>query len=417
MSTNEKRKWIIYMYTFPNGKRYIGKTSTSLKDRQGGANWAGYSHCTVLMKAVKKYGVENIKQEILFEDEMTDEYSSRLEQICILLFKTNCRRFKDPQHGYNTTDGGEGAIGHRHTDESKQKMSESKKKCSGDAANSSKPVYCVELDKIFPNGVYAEKETGVNRKLISQALHRGTSKTCGGTTIFDCLHWQFATKKPRPNKEREPKVRTTIKRQCKEVYCIELDTYFESAKYASDLGYGAVSSIQKCCNGSDTHAKYADDVYYHWLYKDDVTDENIIQKLKEDECKANDNSIYCIELNMYFVSPDEAQEMGYGKKRNIMESYRGVRKFTKLPNGTKVHWLRAKDVCEENIQAVLNDIPWKSSCVEVYCLEQDKLYSSEREADRLNGFPDGYVSRCINGFVPEDKLQNGLHWRRAKIKN
>ena len=62
MNTNEKRHWIIYMYTFPNGKRYVGKTSTSLKDRQGGANWVGYRHCTVLMKAVKKYGVEKIRK-------------------------------------------------------------------------------------------------------------------------------------------------------------------------------------------------------------------------------------------------------------------------------------------------------------------------------------------------------------------
>ena len=81
IQTNDKglKKWIIYMYTFPNGKRYIGKTHTSLKDRQGGINWSGYKHSSVLMKAVKKYGIENIKQEILFEDEMTDEYASRLE--------------------------------------------------------------------------------------------------------------------------------------------------------------------------------------------------------------------------------------------------------------------------------------------------------------------------------------------------
>lgn len=102
--------WIIYMYTFPSGKRYIGKTKRTLSERQG-YNFAGYDSCTVLWNAIQKYGIENIKQEILFENDMTDEYASRLEQICILLFKTNCNKFYNPKFGYNLTDGGEGLTG------------------------------------------------------------------------------------------------------------------------------------------------------------------------------------------------------------------------------------------------------------------------------------------------------------------
>ena len=192
MEISEKKHWIIYMYTFPNDKRYIGKTSTSLKDRQGGSNWAGYGHCTVLMRAVKKYGIENIKQEILFEDEMTDEYSSRLEQMCILLFKTNCRRFKNPQYGYNTTDGGEGTIGHRHTEESRRKMSESKigKKTGKDHPNA-KPVYCIELGRVFVSAVEAERYTGISKQTISLCCLGKNKSTRGGATGFDELHWLF----------------------------------------------------------------------------------------------------------------------------------------------------------------------------------------------------------------------------------
>lgn len=102
--------WIIYMYTFPSGKRYIGKTKRSLSERQG-HNFTGYDSCTVLWKAIQKYGVENIKQDILFENDMTDEYASRLEQICILLFKVNCNKFSNPKFGYNLTDGGDGLTG------------------------------------------------------------------------------------------------------------------------------------------------------------------------------------------------------------------------------------------------------------------------------------------------------------------
>ena len=102
--------WIIYMYTFPSGKRYIGKTKRTLSERQK-YNFTGYENCTVLWKAIQKYGVENIQQEILFENDMADEYASRLEQICILLFKTNCNKFSNPKFGYNLTDGGDGMTG------------------------------------------------------------------------------------------------------------------------------------------------------------------------------------------------------------------------------------------------------------------------------------------------------------------
>jgi hypothetical protein len=196
MKTNDQRNWIIYMYTFPNGKRYIGKTSTSLSDRQGGAKWSGYKNCTVLMKAVKKYGIENIKQEILFEGKITDEYSSRLEQIFILLFKTNCRRFKNPQYGYNTTDGGEGTVGHHHTEESKRKMSESKKgKRTGSDSPNAKPVYCIELDATFVSAADAEKHSGVSRKTISLCCLRKNKSTGGGNTMFKTLHWVFESDK------------------------------------------------------------------------------------------------------------------------------------------------------------------------------------------------------------------------------
>ena len=109
-NTNELSKWIIYMYTFPNGKKYIGKTSKTLKERQG-VGFCNYDKNTILGKAIDKYKIENIKQDILFESEMTDEYSSRLEMICIALFKTNCLRYANPSYGYNMTDGGEGRVG------------------------------------------------------------------------------------------------------------------------------------------------------------------------------------------------------------------------------------------------------------------------------------------------------------------
>lgn len=110
------RHWIVYMYTFPNGKRYVGKTKRTLAQRQG-AEFKGYRHCTLLWNAIQKYGVENIKQEVLFEGDATDIEAAKVEQEYILLFKTNCNRFNNPAYGYNLTDGGDGLTGWRPDEE------------------------------------------------------------------------------------------------------------------------------------------------------------------------------------------------------------------------------------------------------------------------------------------------------------
>lgn len=114
---NEIRHWIIYMYTFPNGKHYVGKTCHTMNRRQRDSEWSGYKKCTLLWNAIQKYGPSNIVQDILFESDMTNSQAARLEQICILLFKCNANRFSNPSYGYNLTDGGDGVSGTKRSDE------------------------------------------------------------------------------------------------------------------------------------------------------------------------------------------------------------------------------------------------------------------------------------------------------------
>lgn len=48
-----------------------------------------------------------------------------------------------------------------------------------------KPVYCVELDRVFESGIDACKELGINGSQLSKVC-RGERQTCGG------YHWRFA---------------------------------------------------------------------------------------------------------------------------------------------------------------------------------------------------------------------------------
>lgn len=102
--------YLIYMYIFPNGKKYIGKSTKPLSQRQG-RDWTKYETCTLLWKAIQKYGTENIRTEILFEGDITHEEAAELERKYIAEYKTNVNRYKNPQYGYNLTDGGEGLVG------------------------------------------------------------------------------------------------------------------------------------------------------------------------------------------------------------------------------------------------------------------------------------------------------------------
>lgn len=239
------------MYTFPNEKRYIGKTKRSLSRRQG-SFFDGYKNCTALWNAIQKYGIENIQQEVLFEREMTDEEASRLEQICILTFQTNVNRFDTPKRGYNLTDGGEGVSGWKpdeeryevlveqmhefhekrrgthHSKEAKKKMSEAKK---GDKnPNYGKPMSEEHKMKIglanskenMSDETKKRRSAAVKKKVI--AIHNETGEelvfeSCEkaaeyfGVRQSSITRWANGERTPKNNYTFKIYPRTTTKRE------------------------------------------------------------------------------------------------------------------------------------------------------------------------------------------------------------
>lgn len=334
---NEKRKWIIYMYTFPSGKKYIGKTSRSLKERQESSDWIGYRSCTVLYKAIKKYGVVNIQQDILVEDYMTVDESSQLEMYYIALYKTNCCKYKNPSYGYNVTDGGEGSVGFKHTDEAKDKTRQARTGKVGKDANSSKPVYCIELDKTFVSALDAENETGVSRKSISQCIRGCSKSTLGGHTEFHCLHWVLGENVCDDNIKSVLSVPRVVRKK-KPVYCVELNIMFNSAEDAHNMGYGLENKIRHCCLYHYKTSKDKNGNSYHWMYADDINYDEVEQILNGVFANHQQKSVYCIELNKRFVSIRQAErELGitYGCVNFAIKN--GT--TTKGPNNTRLHWV------------------------------------------------------------------------------
>lgn len=290
--TNDERKWIIYMYTFPNGKRYIGKTCKSLKERQGSSNFNHYKSCPVLWRAIQKYGTENIQQDILFEDYMTDEYSDRLEMLCIALFKTNCNRYKNPEYGYNCDDGGGGVSGFRLSDEAKEKIKqanighvvteETKEKIS--KANKGK----FSGDKNPNYGKHASDEL---RKKLSESQKRlytekGYINPRKGKRLSDEQKQKLREINIGKKASEETKKKMSESRKNRQppahkfVCCEELDLVFFSMRVASDYTQISHSGIGKCCTGIQ---KTSGGYHWHYATEEEIKQHKIIDRLEVEQ--------------------------------------------------------------------------------------------------------------------------------------
>lgn len=136
-----KGRGFIYKYTSPNGKSYIGQTTTSLITRSGkrGKNYFG---CPVFYKAIIKYGFKNFSVEILGEFELNQ--LNKKEKYYIETFNTLI------PNGYNVKDGGQ------------------------DTSRRENPIYAYNLDGSFYKKYFnqndARKEFGINGSDISKCL-------------------------------------------------------------------------------------------------------------------------------------------------------------------------------------------------------------------------------------------------------
>ena len=128
---------IIYKLTNKNnGKYYFGKT-VNYKRRMNGHKHSWKRLKTYLSNAIKKHGWDNFTKEIIVENilckyittkangrKVYDETElNRLEEQHISLFQSDIKKY-----GYNLTKGGEGISGLIHSDETKKKITMSRKK-------------------------------------------------------------------------------------------------------------------------------------------------------------------------------------------------------------------------------------------------------------------------------------------------
>ena len=173
----------IYITTnLVNGKKYLGQ-------RKYSKGWESYLGSGVAFKkALKKYGKENFKREIIIEAETAEELNQFEKELSIKYDVVNSDNW------YNLCYGGGATTGYVFSEESKRKMSEKAKgrysgeknpmygRC-GKNAPSARVVYIAELEKYFDTIKECAAFIGVAPSNVSAVLS-GKRKTVHGYHIL-----------------------------------------------------------------------------------------------------------------------------------------------------------------------------------------------------------------------------------------
>lgn len=95
----------IYKHTFPDGKVYIGQTQSGAAERRWKKNGEGYKKSPKVYEAIKRFGWDNVKHEIL-EDGIDEDRIDERERYYI-------DQYDSVKNGYNMSLGGKNIKDHR----------------------------------------------------------------------------------------------------------------------------------------------------------------------------------------------------------------------------------------------------------------------------------------------------------------
>lgn len=192
------KKYYVYQHTNnTNGKMYIGITCQNTPKYRW-HNGKGYENNKYFTNAIQKYGWDGFTHSVLASG-LTQEEAERMEEELINKYDTTNR-----EKGYNILPGGNvnkggwhhseeakrrigeanrngaGFSGHKHTQESKVKMSEALK----GNTSARKKVKCVETGEVFDSLLLAAQSRGLKgSNSICAAIKNGGR--AGG------YHWEY----------------------------------------------------------------------------------------------------------------------------------------------------------------------------------------------------------------------------------
>ena len=259
----------VYKHTTPSGKVYIGITGDSVENRW--RNGKGYKNNFHFSNAIKYYGWENIKHEILFE-ELSKEEAEKKEIELISYYKSNNKKY-----GYNIENGGN-SIG-KHSEEVKAKIrsSNKNKKRSKEAclkmSVAKKGKKWTEAQRKALTGRKISEETkrkmseARKGRIVSEATRKKLSEANKGKklSIETKEKLRLASLGKKMTAENKEKIKEAV---CKKIIQIKDDKIineWESIREASRTLNICNSSITECCRGKRKTAGG-----FSWRYANEI---------------------------------------------------------------------------------------------------------------------------------------------------
>lgn len=260
---------IIYRYISPSGKSYIGQTTDEQKRRLC-FNEKKYYSGKRMDNAIKKYGSENFKYEVLFQK----EYETVDDAIKELNVKEQefIEKYDSYNNGYNMTLGGEGVRGLYQSQESIDKMRNGLKKYYRTHDNPFKgKKHSDKTRKILSE--YASKRVGEKSPMFGKHLSESQKQI-----LSEYAKQRTGNKNHFFNKKHKDSSKKLISKANSKPVC-QLDATtgeviqtFESALEAGKyLGNPRLNSeIVKCCRGyvSPSGRHYITCKGYKWKYQE-----------------------------------------------------------------------------------------------------------------------------------------------------
>ena len=374
---NEKQTWCVYMHTSPSNKVYIGITcNTKHRWRNNGEGYKGGSR---IYYAIKKYGWDNFKHEILFENLSREEACNKEVELIKEYNST------DTKFGYNLCAGGNlgptheetrrklslALMGHSVNPETIQRIAEQK----------SIPIICLDTMKEYSSITAAANELGTHPSNISRVCE-GKAKSCCGL--------RFAKKSDYENDTIPIFQNNPV--EWKKVICISTGVIYENISDASRKTGINRRTLSYACNG-----KHASANKQIWAFLDEYEDGDY---RIGDLPNTLNIPIICIETGeIYSCVKDASIEFGV----NPSSIRRATLKHSYTCNG--LHFMKVSDL----LKGHTIETDWKDGRVKnVLCITTGIKYKSLSDASRKTGIHYRMISRACN---KEIDFAGGMQWQ------
>ena len=267
----DKRKetnWCVYRHTNEvNGKLYIGVTCQRPTRRW--ANGQGYVFCTRFYNAIKKYGWDAFRHDILFTD-LTQEEAERLEVELIAKYDTT-----NPDKGYNLAAGGGGLAGYHHSSDAKAKMSAASAERWKDEAYRAKFSATNRGRKLSEEHKLSLSKAHKGKKLPPETCQR-MSEAFKGRVFSDEHRQKLSEAALRSSPEHRRKISESHLGEKNPMYgkkshlrkavlCVETGVVYPSLQDAETATGASFKNISAVCRGVRNVAGG-----YHWRYADEA---------------------------------------------------------------------------------------------------------------------------------------------------